>query len=155
MAWDTFSYDLFGWQKIPHYWGDSVRVLFVTAAALAIVAIPLFGDLLPYGSRIEIISAVVLVILAALTNPHSQSIMIINAVVAAVGVVLYEQAAVSLYSGDGPLLFVARGTVALLLLFALYFSVKTIRSMMLHKIGHAETFGEFVDERDPEVESDT
>ena len=139
------TYDPFSWQKIPHYWGDPVRILFVCAAVFSIVAIPLFGDLLPFGSLFEIVSAVILVVLAALTNPHSQSVMIINALVAGIGVVLYEQAAVSLYAVDSSLLFVVREAVALVLLFALYFGVKTVRSMMLHKIGHGDTFGEFVE----------
>ncbi len=106
MAGDNFSYNPFSWQNIPHYWGDVVRVLFVLAAALSIVAIPLLGDLLPYGSLVEIVGAVILVVFAALTNPHSQSIMAINAIVAAVGVVLYEQAAVALYFANEPLFFI-------------------------------------------------
>ncbi len=146
------GYGVFGSQRIPHYWGDVVRVLFVTSAALSIIAIPLLGDLLPFGSFFEIILAVALVILAALTNPHSRSIMTANAILAGIGVVVYEQAAVSLYSTDSFPLFIAREAVALMLLFALYYSAKTLRSMMLRKIGRGDAFGEFVE---TEVESDT
>lgn len=120
---------------IPHYYGDYVRELFVAAAALTAVAIPVWGDLLPIGTPLQVAGMLLLVILAGLTNPHGKLIMLYNATVAAIGVLLFEVAAVTYYAVEPFTLFMLREAAAILLLFALYFSVKTIRAMSLGKLG--------------------
>jgi hypothetical protein len=120
---------------IPHYYGDYVRELFVAAAALTAVAIPVWGDLLPIGTSLQVAAALLLVILAGLTNPHGKIIMLYNATVATIGVFLFEVTAITYYSEQPFVLFTIRETAAILLLFAMYFSIKTMRAMSLGKLG--------------------
>jgi hypothetical protein len=140
-------------RDIPHYYGDYVRPLFIAMAVLSFVVTPLWGDMLPFGIIAQVGASLLLVVLAGLTNAKSLRIMLVNATVAGVSVVLLESYAIILRS-VGPHqneLFLARELGVILMLVALYFSVKTARSMLTGKIGHPDSPLEF-DEQEVTVE---
>lgn len=139
---------IFRVHDIPHYYGDYVRALFLAVAVLSAVAIPVFGDLLPFGTLPQVAATILLVLLAGLTNPHSRMLLLYDAVVAGIGVLLLETVAISLYRADSFELFVAREAAALAMLFAFYFSIKTLRAMALGKVGKLERPWEFEDVQD-------
>lgn len=140
---------IYTWHDIPHYYGDYVRALFVASAVLSAVAVPVLGDLLPFGTLVQVLSALLLVLLAGLTQPHSSIIFWYNIAVSAIGVVLLESTAIALYKADSFELFLAREAAALLMLFAFYFSVKTLRAMGAGKLGKLERPWEFEDTGGP------
>ena len=74
--------------------------------------------------------------------------MVYDVVVSGLGVFLLESAAISFYAADTAQLFVAREVGALILLFAFYFSIKTLRAMMLGKVGKMERPWEFENGKD-------
>ena len=139
---------IFRTHDIEHYYGDYVRALFVGDAALSAVAIPLLGDLLPFGTFAQVGCTLLLVLLAGLINPHSKMLVVYGVIVSGVGVFLLESAAISFYPVDTMQLFAAREVAALMLLFAFYFSIKTLRAMMLGKVGKMERPWEFEDGKD-------
>jgi hypothetical protein len=120
---------------IPHYYGDVIRILFVVTAGLSFLAIPLWGDILPYGIVFEVFTAILLVVLAGLTSPHSKMVMYVNIIVAALGAFLLELTAISYRSSDSFMLLIVRELGALALVVALYFCVKTARAMSQGTIG--------------------
>lgn len=122
---------------IAHYYGDIIRILFFTVAVMSLVSTPLIGDLVPMDTLSLIVSSVVLVALAALTNPRSRSILIIDTIVSMLGVILLELSAMTRYASDPFVLLVARECASFLLLLAFYFSTKTVRAMMQHTMGHS------------------
>jgi uncharacterized membrane protein YjjP (DUF1212 family) len=128
---------------IPHYYGDWVRTLFILMAALTFVVTPLLGDLLPFGVLPQVAASLLLVLLAGLTSPRSQVVMLINATLAGVSAFLLETYAILLGPSTNVSLFWARELGVLLMLAALYFSVKTLRAMMSGKMGHADSPLEF------------
>ena len=128
---------------IPHYYGDYVRPLFILTAILALVATPLWGPLLPFGAVAQVGASLALVLLAGLTNAKNIYLMAANATVSAVSVFLLEIAAIALKTGGSIELFAAREVCALLMLGALYFSIKTMRGMLTGKIGHPDSPLEF------------
>lgn len=134
------------YRNIPHYYGDFVRILFLLTAGLAAVAIPVAGDLLPFGLLGQVGMIVLLVLLAGLTHPHGRFIMWCNVAVAGIGTLLLEYAAVRLYDAQSVELFAVRELGAFMLLIALYYGVKTVRAMATHRLGHAEEAGEFSEE---------
>lgn len=138
-------------QGIPHYYGDYVRPLFIGMAVLSFVATPLLGDLLPFGIIPQIGASLLLVLLAGLTTPRSFSVMLVNATVAGLSVLLLETFAIMLHHAQSTELFLAREAGVLLMLGALYFSVKTLRAMMSGKLGHNDTPLEFDDTAEPVV----
>lgn len=132
------------WQQdIPHYYGDYVRSLFITMAILSFIAMPLWGSLLPLGIIPQVGAALLLVLLAGLTTAKNLPIMLVNATVSAVSVVLLETFAILLQHTQSIQLFLSREAGVLLMLGALYFSVKTVRAMMSGKLGHTDSPLEF------------
>ena len=131
------------YEHIPHYYGNYIRVIFIAAAALAAFSIPVWGDVLPIGSLPQIVGIVILVVLAGLTNPHGTVVLWVNAIVSGIGIVFIENAAITLFSIDDVPIFLAREIIVLLLLAAMYFSIKTVRAMASHQIGHTTEVGEF------------
>jgi hypothetical protein len=140
------------WRRdIPHYYGDYVRSFFIATAVLSFIATPLWGDLLPFGIIPQVGAAVLLVILAGVTTARNMPIMVLNAVYAAISVILLESYAIKLYHAQSTQLFIAREAGVLLMLAALYFSVKTVRAMLTGKLGHEDTALEFDDEAQPVI----
>lgn len=130
-------------KNIPHYYGDSVRAMFLISAIMYAVSIALFGSLLPFDIYTGIGLVLLLVFLAGITNPHSQALMFVNVIVSGAGVYLMQTAAISFFNSESSILFILRQFVAILLLIAFYHSVKTARNMMIGKIGDQPTSGEF------------
>lgn len=129
--------------RVPHYYGDRIREIFLAIAVLSIVVLPLWDNVLPLSIRTQLLGALLLVFLAGLTNPHSKLIMILNVCVAGIGAFLYETTAIYFYDTDSIILFMIREIAAILFLFALYFGVKSARSMLLGIVGHTTLAGEF------------
>lgn len=131
---------------IPHYYGDKVRQLFIATAVLSFVVMPLWGDLLPFVGIIPQVGAgLLLVLLAGFTSARNVLVMIANATVSAVSILLLESTAIALQNtGTYKMeLFLAREFGVLLMLGALYFSIKTVRAQLSGKMGHADSPLEF------------
>lgn len=128
---------------VPHYHGDAIRKLFVACALLSLFVIPLWGNLLPFGLMFELGTIILLVLFAGLTNPHGKFILALDTLIAGTGAFLLEAAAIDFYGTESIMLFIAREIAAILLLLAFYFSVKTLRALMLGQVGHMARVGEF------------
>ncbi|MEK7114313.1 MAG: hypothetical protein AAB850_02060 [Patescibacteria group bacterium] len=116
---------------IPHYHGDNVRVLFVVSAVVLIVA-QSTGAELPLSTFGAVLTAVVLVIAAGITNPAQFLIHWFNAFLAVIGTLLFGTTAVAHYRAGLSIFdssFAYIETLALLSLIALYFTTRTIRGV--------------------------
>lgn len=134
--------------SIPHYYGDPVRQLFLAAAALSVIAAPFFPNILPFNTAQNVLFIVILVVAAALTNPRKRWTAFVDATIAAYGVIVTESIAIEEFGSSSWPLFFARELLAIAFLFALYYSVKTIRAMVLHQLGRRGTrFGEFGEDK--------
>ncbi len=115
--------------KIRHYHGDNVRVLFVMSAVVLIVA-QSTGAELPLSTAGAVISAVVLVVAAGITNPAEGWIHWLNAFIAVFGTLVFGMTAVSRYRAGMSIFdpsFTYIEALALLSLIALYLTTRTIR----------------------------
>ena len=130
---------------IPHYYGNVVRILFIVVAVVSAFTIPVWGDLLPIGTFTQVVGIVILVLLAGLTNPHGTTVLWADTVISGLGVILLENAAIAYYSIDMVVIFIVRELLVLLLLLSLYYSLKTVRAIAQHKLGHTAEVGEFDD----------
>ncbi len=131
------------WKSLPHYYGNEMRQLLLGAAALMLIASPLYGNNLRAEFLLEVIGALMMVALAALINPHNQSLSIGSAVVSGVVAAVYAAWGLFEYDSINPVAFVLRLAIAVILLFGFYFSVKTVRAFMLGQIGKRESVDEF------------
>lgn len=130
---------------ISHYYGDAVRQFFFGLAALITVCIPFSGNL-QLGLIVGIPSIVILVVLAGFTNPRGIVVMVANSIVAAVGVFLVEGIAIVTYGNGNYIPFALLECMSVLFIVALYFSVKTVRAMLAHQVGHNDQWHDFEDE---------
>lgn len=129
------------WRDIPHYYGDAVRMLLLGTTVLVLVGAPFYADDLTSELPFIVAGAVVFVALAALTNPRNKMVMRLNAAAAGAGAVLFELWALGGYGTSDALAFVLRQLPAVLLFFAFYFSLKTLRAMIMGMVG--ESYDEF------------
>lgn len=134
---------------VSHYYGDIVRQVFVAASAVMLVASPFYADSLKSEIPFYVAGALVLIILAALTNPHNRSVLLADAVAAGVGVAIFEVWALGSYETSTWVEFLLRQGIALLFLVAFYFSMKTVRAFSMHQIGKWAAPGEFDEEQKP------
>jgi len=122
--------------KILHYHGDEARVLFFAGAVVLIVAQSTGADL-PLSTAGAVISAVVLVVAAGITNPAQGWIHWLNAFIAVYGTILFGMAAVDRYRGGTSIFdpsFFYIEALALLSLVALYFTIRTIRGFHMRLV---------------------
>lgn len=134
------------WPIVPHYYGDAVRQLMLGASALMLIASPLYGTNLRIEFPFVIVGAIVAASFAALANPRDSWIAVANTVVAGAGLVIYAAWGIFEYDTISTVAFVLRLTIAVVFLFAFYFSMKTVRAFMSHQIGKRETVDEFDEE---------
>ena len=64
--------------SLTHYYGDVVRVIILTIVALLLLSAPFYADDLKAELPFEVAGAVVLAGLAALTNPRSGAVIIVD-----------------------------------------------------------------------------
>lgn len=128
---------------VSHYYGDQMRQLFMSAAALMIIGSPFYTDSLTMQLPLLIIGALALVALAAFANPHNKFIFLIAAAVSGAGVVVYSMWGLYNYEDVSFLQFILRLLIALVFLTAFYFNMKTLRAFVLGKVGKHEEVGEF------------
>lgn len=138
--------DLATGPRIPHYYGDYVRQIFMGCAAIMLVFSPFVSSDFPMALPFEIGGAIVIAILGALTNPKRQISMIANAIAAGIGVVVYELLALNAFYAGQMIAFIEREAIAIAFLFALYFSLKTFRNMVFHMLGKQNTVGDLMKE---------
>ncbi|KKW20130.1 MAG: hypothetical protein UY63_C0001G0035 [Parcubacteria group bacterium GW2011_GWA2_51_10] len=131
------------WPSVSHYYGDFVRQLLVGAAALIVIGAPFYADSLRAELPFEVVGALILVALAAVTNPWNRNVIVADAIASGVGMAVFQTWALSGYDAAGPIAFVLRQALAILFLVAFYFSVKTLRAMILRQIGKKDRPDEF------------
>jgi len=113
-----------------HYYGDTVRILFVVSAVLIIAAQFIGSPFLTPGAAM--LASVILVVAAGLTNPVHAWIHTTNSVIAGIGAVMCGYVALAHYQ-EGATIFNELLVVVLAVLFliALYLSVKTLRGVLM------------------------
>lgn len=138
--------DLATGPRIPHYYGDYVRQIFMGSAAIMLVFSPFVSSEFPMALPFEIGGAIMIAILGALTNPKRQISMIANATAAGIGVIVYELLALNAFYAGQMIAFIQREALAIAFLFALYFSLKTLRNMIFHRVGRESSVGDLMKE---------
>lgn len=123
-------------REIPHYHGDKVRMLFFVGAVVLIVA-QSTGAELPLSTTGAVTSAVLLVIVAGITNPAQGWIHWLNAFISLYGTFLFGTTAVAHYRAgisvfDPSFAFVE--ALTFISLAALYFTTRTIRGFHMRLV---------------------
>jgi hypothetical protein len=118
--------------RAHHYYGDIERTLFILGGLVMLVGLFFFYQYLPFPSYISLLAIVILVIIAGLLSPRQKWLAVVNMVIAALGSLIFGlQAFVTRLEADMGYFPAALPwvnlAIALIFLFALYFSTKTLR----------------------------
>lgn len=136
---------------IAHYYGDFVRRIFLGVAIILLFLTPFLADTAFILIPLQIIGAVILILLSALTNPKNKTIMVANVAAALIGIVVFEMFALAAYRGGAIMLMIGFQILALSFIYAFYLSLKTLRAMELGQIGKRDIPGEFLEEKHREA----
>lgn len=123
-----------GKKKAKHYYGDTVRQLFLAGGIIILVAMPFYNTIIPADPTLVTVLVVALALAAAITTRGKMWIMLVNSIISAMFIIMFETYSVIYYIDDGTVLLLIRQAISLIFLFALYYSVKTLRAMFLHQI---------------------
>ena len=133
---DPLEYTKQPWPPpVPHYHGDTVRILFLIGGVIILATLPFFKNLLQIGTGFLPVFVILLVLGGAIVNPFQRWIVTIDLIISAAAVILFEYAAVIGFGKDIFFLSVVRQVLAIIFLFALYYSGRTLRAMFMHQIG--------------------
>ncbi len=120
--------------KNMHYYGDKIRVLYIVMSFIMLVASPFVKNLLPFPAFLSIFGFLLLTIIAGIINPKTKTIIILNFIVSIILVIVFGKEAIVTYKGDiKNVFFLLNFILSIGSLFALYYSSKTVRGVMLYK----------------------
>ena len=128
---------------INHYYGNVTRQFMIGGVFLMMLGAPFYAGSLRAEFPFEVVGALLIVAFAALTNPFSKSIIIADTVLSGATAFIFGTWAFAGYESID-VAFILRDAIALVFLVAFYFSLKTLRAMMLHQIGKPDSDREFL-----------
>lgn len=116
-----------------HYYGDTVRKLFLTSAVLMIITLPFMARFIEVPLYISILAALAISVFAGITNPLQRWVAVLNFLIALAGAFIFENAAINGYSTYSIIhqAFYINQILAILFIVTLYFTTKTLRGMLL------------------------
>ena len=114
-----------------HYYGDTVRRLYVFSALIMIATLPFFTDRIPVPFFLSIIIIVLITLGAGFLAPRNKLAISFNLLISIGAVLVFEYYAVDAYKSHSytDLFFLANQTLAIIFLFASYYATKTLRSL--------------------------
>jgi hypothetical protein len=116
--------------RIPHYYGDAVRTIFLACGLSMLIGLAIFSNKLPAGVVISLVSSVIIVVAAGLTTPKRRISIAADVVLSCGAAAAFAVASVREYAASGASSFyLFNQALALGFTAALYLSVKTYRSM--------------------------
>lgn len=120
--------------KKEHYYGDTVRKLFMAGAILMLISLPFMSAFLSVPIYVSILASIAIGIFAGITNPLQVWVAVLNFTLSVIAVVMFEYAAVNGYQTYSLThrTFWVNQILAVNFLVALYYSTKTVRGMFLH-----------------------
>ncbi|MBP6884871.1 MAG: hypothetical protein KBC17_03555 [Candidatus Pacebacteria bacterium] len=126
-------------QTNNHYYGNSIRSLFVITGVLMTISLPYFSDLISMPISVSLIAMLGLAILGGFLNPVQKWIIVVDTLVSILAFAGFEYYAVHTYLTATPNIqshvyfYWLNQIFALLFFLAVYLSIKTLRGKLLEK----------------------
>lgn len=112
-----------------HYYASAVRILFAISAIIMLVSSPFFIGAKLLGA-IFVLFGIILIVLAGITNRGLKGIFFINVITSLFIIVVLELISFNIVFSEHPFLMILTQIIALLLLAALYYSLRTLRGFL-------------------------
>lgn len=121
-------HDLVTQPKPVHYYGDTVRLLFLVASAIMLVGLPAFMGYTHLPTMVSVFAMLVLGCAAGLTSPNQLWSAVLNVIISIFGFMVFEGFAVIAYTSAESFPFLAANLIlGFIFIAAVYYSVKTLR----------------------------
>lgn len=118
-------------KKMPHYYGDIVRIIFVIAGLIMLIFLPVFKELIVVPVGLAILVIISIDLFAGLTNPLQKWISLINLLISLSSFVTFELIAVEYFPTSEKLYAIINQILAFLFFISLYYSTKTFRGFIV------------------------
>lgn len=128
-----------------HHEIKTVRQMLVFTAIVMLLGSPFYGDSLHLELPFQLVGAIVLVSLSALTRSMEKAILTADAIAAGVGLCLYQAWAILGFQNALTVTFVLREALAILFMTVFYFSMMASRSMILNQVQDEDEDADSVD----------
>lgn len=128
--------DLFVGEVPPrHYYGDVVRKLLLSAAVVILLTLPWLYKEWPLTFYAWVVLVFAVGVFAGVTNPRLRIIALFDFVIASIGFLFFgiDGIRVVQQQGASNLHFFTSEVLMLIFFFDVYFTVKTLRGMLLKK----------------------
>ncbi|KND48152.1 MAG: hypothetical protein AB201_00965 [Parcubacteria bacterium C7867-006] len=120
--------------KEMHYYGDRVRMLYIGMSVILLVMSPFVQNRLPYPALLSIFAVLFLTMVAGLISPKAKAIIILNFLVSVTAIIVFGKEAIVSYSHNlSDIFFWGNVVLSVASIFALYYSSKTLRGVLLYK----------------------
>lgn len=116
-------------KSIGKRYSDIVRKLFLICGLVLLITLPFLRTTIPSGISYPIILILALTFFAGMTSPKQKHIIIGDIFVSVLGFAIFMYQATSKFTTFFDLFFITNFSLAILFLFAFYWSLKTIRSL--------------------------
>lgn len=130
----AFKKPLFKRMRIPHYYGDRVRACLILISFILLATMLVDWKLAAWYMIFGVIGVLTLVVLAGMTSPRSRLVLITEALICGLGFVVFEYAAIIAFASSQDFsdqVFLMRQLLAFLFLVALYYSIKSVRGVIV------------------------
>ena len=123
-----------------HYYGHTIRAIFLITGVIMLVTFPFFSDLVPVPLPVSIGIMVLLVVFGGLLNPAQKWVLLMNTLIPLAGFIVFEYQAAYSYihlsplEPRGPAFFWINQLISLLFFIAAYLSVKTARGRVVKEV---------------------
>lgn len=110
-----------------HYHGKIIRELFIAAAIIMIIALPVFKSHINFPISVSVLAILLLALFAGFTNPLQKSTAIFDLLASVMGFFVFELYALIKNGGFMNPFFLTNQLLAVIFFIALYFAAKTFR----------------------------
>lgn len=114
---------------LSHYYGDTVRKLFIVGGIIMLAALPFFNAYLPVPAYISLFAVVIVALVSGFTNPMQRMSAIGDIFVSLIACITFEYYAIQGYGTIPTLLFFVDQLLAIIFFIALYYSTKSYRGI--------------------------
>lgn len=120
-----------------HYYGDSIRAIFVITGISMVLFMPFFSEIINLPIIYSVIGVLILAIVGGVLNPKQFYSIFINMVVSIIGFAIFEYYAIYTYLelprgvDRNTLFFWVNQIFALLFFVSTYLSVKSVRGRLV------------------------
>ncbi len=115
------------------YYGNIVRKLFILCGLVILITLPFLKSLITGPIFYSLLIVIVLALSAGITSARYKKTILVDVIISALGFSFFAYQGIKNFSGFVNLFFITNLVLAIIFLFAFYWSIKTARELKFPK----------------------